>query len=113
MNRGADDYLVKPIERADLLGAIRTRLQRQAQIAPARHAPGEESPKLLEALGLTPHEAETLFWVARGKTNPELCVLLEVRLTTIKKRLKHVFLKLGVDNRTAAAARALKILNAL
>jgi DNA-binding NarL/FixJ family response regulator len=111
MNLGADDYLVKPVEADDLLAAVRSRLRRQNEIAGSRTAPGEAKPELLEPLGLTPREAETLFWVAQGKTNPELCVLLDVRLTTIKKHLESIFLKLGVENRTSAAAMALEKLS--
>lgn len=112
MNLGADDYLVKPVDAADLLGAIQSRLRRHGQIAAPKAPPAEPRPEMLQDLGLTPREAETLFWVAQGKTNPELCVLLEVRLTTIKKHLESIFLKLGVENRTTAAAVALERLNA-
>jgi DNA-binding NarL/FixJ family response regulator len=111
MNLGADDYLVKPIEAADLLGAIRSRLRRLGEIAAPKAPAPEPKPEMLQVLGLTPREAETLFWVAQGKSNPELCVLLDVRLTTIKKHLESIFLKLGVENRTAAAAMALEKLN--
>jgi DNA-binding CsgD family transcriptional regulator len=61
----------------------------------------------LEALGLTRREAEVLAWVTRGKHNAEIAALLGIRPRTVHKHLDHVFDKLGVDNRTAAAARAL------
>jgi len=111
MNLGADDYLVKPVDAADLLGVIESRLRRHGEIAAPRKPPAEPKPEMLESLGLTPREAESLFWVAQGKTNPELCVLLDVKLTTIKKHLESIYLKLGVENRTTAAAMALEKLN--
>ena len=61
MNLGADDYLTKPVAKADLLNAIRTRLQRAAQQARPEFNPDFSSAKPLEkALDLTPRVAETL-----------------------------------------------------
>ena len=109
MNLGADDYLTKPVEVDELVGAIKSRLQRREQIAPL---PKELTPAMLMPLGLTEREAETLFWLAQGKANADLCILLNVQLTTIKKHLEKIYQKLGVENRTAAAAMALERLNA-
>lgn len=109
MNLGADDYLTKPVEVDELVGAIKSRLQRREQLAPL---PKELTPALLMPLGLTEREAETLFWLAQGKANADLCILLNVQLTTIKKHLEKIYQKLGVENRTAAAAMALERLNA-
>ena len=105
MNLGADDYLVKPVEISDLVGAIQSRLQRQDELTPRAR---ELTPELLIPLGLTAREAEVLFWLAQGKANSDLCILLNVQLTTIKKHLEKIFQKLGVENRTAAAAMALE-----
>lgn len=57
----------------------------------------------LQALGLTPREAEVLFWVAMGKTNEDVAAILGASLSTVKKHLLRVYDKLGVENRTAAA----------
>jgi DNA-binding NarL/FixJ family response regulator len=111
MNLGADDYLVKPVEVDDLLAAIEARMKRKEQLIPAPKPRVEPSPALLVPLGLTEREAEVLFWLAQGKTNPELCILLGVQLTTIKKHLESIFQKLGVENRTSAAAIALDRMN--
>src|SRR6201984_1541191 len=54
MNLGADDYLTKPVAKADLLGAIRTRLERALQQAVPEFKPNFDSAKPLEdVLGLT------------------------------------------------------------
>ncbi len=106
MNLGADDYLVKPVVPDELLAAVRARLARAAASTARRNV--EAVPALLEALGLTPREAEVLFWVARGKTNDEIAIVLGVGRTTVKKHLESTFVKLGVENRTAAAAMALE-----
>jgi DNA-binding NarL/FixJ family response regulator len=114
MNLGADDYLTKPVAPDQLIAAIRARLKRAedaAAAAPKRragaHSP-DASPTQLKVLGLTPREAEVLFWVARGKTNDEIATVLGIGLTTVKKHLESTFAKLGVENRTAAAAMALE-----
>jgi DNA-binding CsgD family transcriptional regulator len=62
-------------------------------------------PQVLQAQGLTTREAEVLAWVARGKTNSEIAIILSVRLRTVKKHMERIFQKLGVENRTAAAVR--------
>ena len=112
MNLGADDYLTKPVVPDELVAAIRARLRRAelAAAAPGRKAKraGEAKPEELESLGLTPREAEVLFWVARGKTNDEIATVLGIGLTTVKKHLESTYSKLGVENRTTAAAMALE-----
>jgi len=56
---------------------------------------------------LTAREAEVLYWVAQGKTNRDIAAILELSPRTVHKHLEHVFAKLGVETRTAAAALAL------
>jgi len=110
MNSGADDYLVKPFETDDLLNSIETRLKRIAELTSTKPTK-EPTPKMLIPLGLTEREAETLFWLAQGKANSDLCILLDVKLTTIKKHLERIYQKLGVENRTSAAAMAHEFIN--
>jgi DNA-binding NarL/FixJ family response regulator len=111
MNLGADDYLVKPAEPAELLGAVKARLQRRRQTTGAARGASvaDATPAAIErALGLTAREAEILSWVVQGKTNPEIGVILGIQLTTVKKHLESIFMKLGVENRTAAVTLALE-----
>ncbi len=58
---------------------------------------------------LTPREREIVVLVAEGKTNAQIAVLLWVAPSTVKKHLEHVYEKLGVGGRTAAATLALAI----
>ncbi len=112
MNLGADDYLVKPVAQAELLGAIAARLERQRVLdMQPNHTPDFASAKPLEALGLTPREAEVLLWVAQGKGNRDIGLLLEMSEATAKRHLLHIFEKLGVETRTAAALRAIEVLS--
>lgn len=63
-------------------------------------------PASLAALGLTPREAEVLSWVAQGKTNREIGMILGSSARTVQKHLEHVFQKIGVESRTAAILKA-------
>lgn len=64
------------------------------------------SPKPLEQLGLTPREAEVLFWIAQGKTNPEIGIILGAKPRTVQKHVERILVKLHVENRISAAMRA-------
>ena len=65
---------------------------------------------LRQRLGLTPREAEVLFWVAQGKSNKDIADILSLSPRTVNKHLEPVFAKLGVENRTSAAAMAARLL---
>lgn len=57
----------------------------------------------MEALGLTARETEVISWIARGKANGEIATILGMQIGTVKKHVEHIFEKLGVETRTAAA----------
>jgi DNA-binding CsgD family transcriptional regulator len=62
----------------------------------------------LQSLPITRREAEVLAYVAMGKTNPEIAIILGISRLTVKKHLEHIFQSLGVETRTAAAGVALE-----
>jgi DNA-binding NarL/FixJ family response regulator len=112
MNLGADDYLIKPVAKADLLAAIRSRLERAAQQSRAEFKPNFASSAPLErALGLTPRVAETLLWLSQGKTNGDIATILGISEATVKKHVLEIFETLSVETRTAASLRALEVLS--
>jgi DNA-binding NarL/FixJ family response regulator len=112
MDLGADDYLTKPVGNNELIKAIEARLNRAARQTRAEFKPNFSSPEPLLQLGLTPRAAETLLWVAQGKTNPDIATILGITESTIKKHVQEIFEKLGVETRGAATVRALEVLNA-
>jgi DNA-binding CsgD family transcriptional regulator len=61
----------------------------------------------LRSLGLTRRESEVLAWVAGGKTSADIASILGTSRRAVEKHLEHIYPKLGVETRTAAAARAL------
>ncbi len=63
---------------------------------------------LVQAFKLTMREAEVLYWATKGKTNRDIGDILGSSPATVKKHLEHVFEKLGVETRNAAAALAVK-----
>ncbi|MBI2514432.1 MAG: response regulator [Opitutae bacterium] len=67
-------------------------------------------PADLVSLGLTPRQAEVLYWIAQGKTNGETAVILGTSPRTIDKHVEQLLERLGVENRLAAAARANDVL---
>jgi DNA-binding response OmpR family regulator/DNA-binding CsgD family transcriptional regulator len=56
---------------------------------------------------LTAREGEVLYWVVKGKTNRDIGDILGSSPATVKKQLEHIFAKLGVETRTAAAGLAM------
>jgi DNA-binding NarL/FixJ family response regulator len=118
MNLGADDYLTKPVAKADLLATIRVRLARhqvyQNELQTAKASvgfnPDYSSHKPLLTLGITEREAQVLLWVAQGKSNADVAVILEMAEKTVKKHMSNLFAKLGVESRNAATLRALEAL---
>lgn len=73
-------------------------------------APPAATPAMLEPLGLTPREAEILFWIAHGKSNAEIGTILDLAPNTVKKHVYNLLPKLGLETRLAAALRAMEIL---
>lgn len=99
LSRGANGAALLRNLGAVGLGEQMLLLQRQAPEASA-------APSRLSSASLTPREAEVLSWVAKGKTNRDVADILGMSPRTVNKHLEHVFEKLGVETRAAAAALA-------
>lgn len=107
---GGVDYVVKPVRieevQARLVTHVRNaRTVRDAQALAQRTHELQDADlnRLLEA-ALTPRETEVVTWLARGKTNRDIAEILGMSHRTVNKHLEHIFEKLGVETRAAAAA---------
>ena len=69
---------------------------------------GSAAEVLSSAFPISLREGEVLAWLANGKSNRDIAEILELSPRTVTKHVEQLFLKLGVENRTAAAAIALK-----
>jgi transcriptional regulator EpsA len=63
------------------------------------------APAVLPDFNLTERESEVLHWVARGKTNPEIAMILDISAFTVKNHMQRVFKKLDVTNRAQAVSK--------
>ena len=73
---------------------------------------GAEAPvEFSSELGLTTREGEVLSWLSKGKTNRDIAQILGLSPRTVDKHLEQIYAKLGVENRTAAAAVAVTAKN--
>lgn len=101
---GGDRLLARQVGAAGL-GEAMLLLQRER----AGDGPPQDSGRLANA-ALTPRETEVLSWLAKGKTNRDIAEILGMSPRTVNKHLEHVFEKLGVETRAAAAALASRML---
>jgi DNA-binding NarL/FixJ family response regulator len=67
-----------------------------------------EEARLRERLGLTVREAEVLLWIGHGKGTRDIAEILGMSPRTVQKHLEQIYSKLGVENRAAAAAIAVR-----
>ncbi|MDC7823715.1 response regulator [Pseudomonas sp. BLCC-B13] len=112
---GGSDYVTKPIQTDEVLARVGAHLRTARLIQAARQTP-TAAPTLNDApaqatlsarFQLTEREVEVLRWVACGKTNRDIGDILGLSPRTVNKHLEHVYVKLGVETRTAATSVAL------
>ena len=71
------------------------------------HAEAASATRLIDSHGLTAREAQVMEWVTAGKTNRDIAAILDISPRTVTKHLERIFVKLGVETRTAAVNRVL------
>ncbi|WP_415753500.1 response regulator [Pseudomonas leptonychotis] len=113
---GGIDYVTKPINTEEVLARVASHL-RTARILQTARAASQAQPLTLNdepayatlsaRFQLTEREVEVLRWVACGKTNRDIGDILGLSPRTVNKHLEHVYIKLGVETRTAATSVAL------
>ncbi|MGY4320466.1 MULTISPECIES: response regulator transcription factor [Bradyrhizobium] len=94
-------------------GSEQLRLQFMGKLGPnefllrlAKDTSGDMPAEFSSELGLTTREGEVLSWLSKGKTNRDIAQILGLSPRTVDKHLEQIYAKLGVENRTAAAAIA-------
>ncbi len=107
---GARGYLLKNCDEATLFAAIRAAVRGEAPVDPAMLGP------LLQRLQasdgsqqLTDGERAVLVRVAQGDDNKQIADALHLTPGTVANRLRAIYDKLAVTNRTEAALYALRM----
>ncbi len=113
---GGVDYVVKPVRIEEVLARLTTHVRNARAARQALSAlqlgqmssdwSGAPNTARLDEAALTPRETEVLGWLAKGKTNRDIADILGMSHRTVNKHLEHIFEKLGVETRAAAAALA-------
>lgn len=107
---GGVDYVIKPVKIEEVLARLQTHLRIARLVTRVRETSlakpdSPEAERIAEA-ALTPRETEVLSWLAKGKTNRDIAEILGMSHRTVNKHLEHIYEKLGVETRAAAAALA-------
>jgi len=100
---GAVGYLLKDVPHDELFRALRAVARGERYLAPVvteRLLARWQQPT---RVSLTERELDVLRYVARGDGNKQIASALGITEPTVKAHLVHIFDKLGVENRTAAA----------
>ncbi|TKJ29886.1 MAG: DNA-binding response regulator [Chloroflexi bacterium B3_Chlor] len=114
---GADGYLLKDLEPAELYRLCRGVFRGEAPLSPLMAAKIlREFSSLADArtgtVGpagkLTPREIEVLELIVEGETNKEIADTLYVAESTVKNHLHNILAKLHLKNRVQAAAYAVR-----
>jgi len=114
---GAAGYVLKQIRGSDLVGAVRTVASGQSLIDP--HAASQLMASLRAAAdrpgrlaGLSPRECDILELIGDGLTNRQIGDRLGLSEKTVKNYVTTLFAKLGMTQRTQAAAYAARTFDA-
>ncbi len=116
LNRRGLDFSERDCERLEVLRPHLAFLYRQARRHDATPWAAEAVPQgpapengYAGRQALTPRENEVLHWLAHGKTDAQIAALLGLSPRTVQKHLEHIYIKLGVETRTAAVMRGLAL----
>jgi DNA-binding CsgD family transcriptional regulator len=119
LNRCELDFSERDCERLELLRPHLAFLYRQACVAAVSLSVALAALATPKAVALAPvqadplpadltlREGEVMRWLSCGKTDAEIAALLAISPRTVQKHLEHIYVKLGVETRTAAVMRSL------
>lgn len=111
INNGASGYLLKDIGSTALIDAIKNAYAGDT-ILPAKIAKkitdaamlvsSDKELRLKKAYGMSDREVEIAFMLSDGFTNRQIASALQISDGTCRNYISAIYLKLGVENRTAA-----------
>jgi DNA-binding NarL/FixJ family response regulator len=99
---GADDYLVKPLDPAEL-GARMRRTLRRSYRPVGKDLPDDQASDIGD---LSRREQEILLLLAEGRTEAEIAAALVLSPKTVATHIQNTLRKLGVHSRTQAVVAA-------
>jgi two-component system, NarL family, nitrate/nitrite response regulator NarL len=108
---GASGYLTKESDREEIAEAV-SRCARGEKYVPAQLASGLASEVHQRARGdaalLSPRELEVVRLIAQGLSVPQMAKQLHLAPTTVRTHVQNLYEKLGVSDRGAAVAEAMR-----
>jgi two-component system, NarL family, nitrate/nitrite response regulator NarL len=109
---GVDGYLSKDADRTEICDAVAAVARGEARLDPALQAGLMDEIRRRRTQGpparLTDREAEVLRFIAEGMSAPAIAERLELSTATVKTHLSNLYDKLGVSDRAAAVAEAMR-----
>ena len=105
---GATGSLLKDASSGELAGAVHAVARGESVLAPVALSRLTRRVRTPDADAPTARELDVLRQVARGASNREVAAALHISEATVKSHLLHLFVKLGVEDRTAAVTVALR-----
>jgi DNA-binding NarL/FixJ family response regulator len=111
---GAAGYVLKQIRGTDLVGAVRTVARGESMLDPGAASKvlarmRDQATKADPLAGLTPQERKILELIGEGLTNRQIGERMYLAEKTVKNYVSGLFVKLGMERRTQAAAYASRI----
>jgi two-component system nitrate/nitrite response regulator NarL len=108
---GAAGYLTKGTDGRELCDAIAAVARGRTVVAPELQDGVAEQIRLRAVRDrplMSSRERETLKLIADGRSAPEIAAALHLSTATVKTHLQHIYEKLGVRDRAAAVAEAMR-----
>jgi two-component system nitrate/nitrite response regulator NarL len=111
LETGASGFVPKEARREQIVDAVLA-CARGENVLPSDLASGLVSEIRLRAVddapALTERESQILRLIAKGKSLPDIAAELFLGVTTVKTHVQHLYEKLGVSDRAAAVAEAMR-----
>ena len=99
--RGVEGHLLKNLPTEELIASLHRLAKHPRGAAPYRDAPVQADKRPVRKP--TAREREILHWLAQGKSNPEIAIILGISGNTVKAHVKNLMKKLEVNSRVLLA----------